>query len=144
MTTMMIRSKDASHQSALDACLRRIDNVLDLSPRMLDRNLNNLDNLPNPFEQGDVAKFTNKHGGLGIIFFTDLGNIVLFHRPTNNDFVMSAAEALGNIIPSGGPAKIDFVEWMMNGFRVNSAQEIINDILEAHYKKLAAQNKASV
>lgn len=124
----------------------RIDNELDIGEivqKMESYDYSNYRNelvqLPNPFESGDMAKFKDKHGRVGVVFFTDIGNVVVF---LTHSLVYMSARCFLNLMPNG-PIEEDFLFWMKGDHRANRFQLILNDIMKATAEQMCRHNKAS-
>lgn len=131
-------------KSVFESYANRITNVLDLETVTDGANgtgyFDGLTSIDNPFEEGDCAKFTDQYGRVGVVLFTDFGNVVMFQRYKDNDyvFVSNTAPVFKNIIPDGA-LNSELVEWMLNSFSVNRAQSIIMDVVKAAAVRIRGQ-----
>jgi hypothetical protein len=140
----MINTKEV-----FESYTNRINNVLDADTVKDSANgtgyLDGLTRLKNTFEEGDRAKFTDEHGRVGVVLFTDFGNVVIFQRYKDNDyvFVSNVAPTFKNVVPCGA-LNSEFVEWMLNSIPTNRAQAIVDDVMKAASKQLARHNKPAM
>lgn len=98
--------------------------------------------LKNSFDTSDRARFTDRAGRLGIVLFTDMGNVVIFQRHTNSEevFVTNVAPAFKNVVPNGALDK-EYLEWLLNSVPTNRPTQIVNDIMKAVSIRTRADGK---
>lgn len=78
--------------------------------------------------EGDRAVFTDRYGRMGVVCFTDLGNVVIFQRhPEKDIFVSNVAPAFRNVVENGAIGS-ESLEWYLNSVPTNRFQYIVEQM----------------
>jgi hypothetical protein len=103
---------------------------------------NGLTSIAPPSPQINRSRFMDEHDRQGVVFYTPVGNVVIFQRYTDHAtgiYAYNTAPAFRSMLPNGA-LPLELLEWYMCGPTTipNRFQEIVKDM----QKGLAALEKA--